>query len=412
MTLERKCRHCNTPLTLSLADLGVTPVANDYVSPEDFHKAEPFYPLHVYVCSHCRLAQIEDVLMSEDLFREDYAYFSSVSPSWVKHARDYVAMMVDRFDLGPGSTFVEAASNDGYLLQFVKEAGVRELGVEPCQSVADAAMAKGVNTHVAFFGQETAKALRAQGVEADAMAANNVLAHVPYINDFVLGFKTLLAREGVATFEQQHLLQLMQRSQFDTIYHEHYSYLSLIAAKQIFATAGLRVFDVEHLSSHGGSLRLFVCREEASHEETAAVAETERAELDYGLDRDETYLAWARQVRETKRKLLSLLIKLKNDGATIAAYGAPAKGNTLLSYCGVGRDFIDFTVDRAESKQGKFLPGSRLPIHDPEEIFRTKPDYVLILPWNLKDEIMEQMAGVREWGGKFIIPIPEPEIAS
>ncbi|NOX93957.1 MAG: class I SAM-dependent methyltransferase [Alphaproteobacteria bacterium] len=410
MNIDRKCRHCAAPLTLSLADLGVTPVANDYVSEEDFFKAEPFYSLHVFVCSDCRLAQIDDILQSDELFREDYAYFSSVSSSWLEHARTYVSRMIERFGLDEQSTFVEVASNDGYLLQYVKKAGIRAVGIEPCQSVADVAIEKGIETQVAFFGEEAAQKLKDKGVRADAMAANNVLAHVPDINDFVKGFKILLAEQGVATFEQQHLLQLMQQKQFDTIYHEHYSYLSLLAAQRLFAAAGLRVFDVEHLSSHGGSLRLFVCHNSASHKETDAVVATLREEKDYGLDEDAVYESWARDVREAKRNFLSMLVDLKREGASIAAYGAPAKGNTLLNYCGIGLDFIDFTVDRAESKQGKYLPGSRLPILHPDEIMSAKPDYIVILPWNLKDEIMSQMAGVRAWGGKFIVPIPEPEI--
>jgi len=410
MTLDRNCRHCRAPLTLSLADLGMSPIANDYVSPENYAKMEPFYPLHAWVCGTCRLVQIEDFLQSDELFREDYAYFSSISPSWVAHAKAYVDMMIKRFDLSPDSQFIEIASNDGYLLQSAKAAGVKTFGVEPCRSVAEAAIEKGIETHIGFFGSELANQLKSDGRAADVITANNVLAHVPDINDFVSGFKALLSKEGVATFEQQHLLQLMQNNQFDTIYHEHYSYLSLIAAKHLFKAAGLRIFDVEHIPTHGGSLRLFVCHENAAHETTPAVAETEAAEIAYGLNEDAVYLAWADKVRETKRKLLSTLIDIKSTGKTIAAYGAPAKGNTLLNYCGVSRDFIDFTVDRAPSKQGKHLPGSRIPIYAAEKIMEEKPDYILILPWNLKTEIMAQLADVRDYGGQFIVPIPEPTI--
>lgn len=410
MTLNRNCRHCGNQLTLSLADLGMSPIANDYVSKEDYSKLEPFYPLHAWVCSSCRLVQIEDFLQSDKLFREDYAYFSSISTSWVEHAKTYVEMMIKRFNLGSDSQFIEIASNDGYLLQSAKACGVKTFGVEPCRSVAEAAMEKGIETHIGFFDAELGNQLKSEGRSADAMAANNVLAHVPDINGFVAGFKAILKPQGVATFEQQHLLQLMQNNQFDTIYHEHYSYLSLIAAKRLFAAAELRIFDVEHIPTHGGSLRLFVCHEKASHKTTKAVANTEAAEFEYGLDDDAVYKAWANKVRETKRKLLSMLINLKSQGKTIAAYGAPAKGNTLLNYCGIGRDFIDFTVDLAPSKQDKYLPGSRIPIFTANKIMEEKPDFILILPWNLKTEIMNQLTDIRKYGGRFIVPIPEPKI--
>lgn len=410
MTEEALCRHCASQLTVSLADLGMSPVANDFVSPDRFLTKEPFYPLQVYVCSACRLAQLQDLLASTDIFREDYAYFSSFSTSWLEHANRYVSMMIERFRLDRKSKVVEIASNDGYLLQYFVEAQIDALGVEPSRSVAEAAIRKGIPTRVEFFGRALATTLRNEHYSADVMVANNVLAHVPDINDFVSAFAVLLKPEGVATFEQQHLLQLMQKNQFDTIYHEHYSYLSLLAAQRIFASAHLRVFDVEHHPTHGGSLRLFVCHQDASHPETAAVRETLDAETAFGLDCDPIYIQWGEQVRRTKRDILKLLIELKDQGKQIAGYGAPAKGNTLLNYCGIGRDFLDFTVDRSPSKQGLFLPGSRLLIEDPDRIFERKPDYVMILPWNLKDEIKEQLAGIRSWGGQFIVPVPVPTI--
>jgi hypothetical protein len=302
------------------------------------------------------------------------------------------------------------ASNDGYLLQYVKAAGIPGLGVEPCESVALAARKIGIDTRIEFFGVACATRLVEEGKAADLIAANNVLAHVPDINDFVGGAAALLKPEGVATFEVQHLLRLMQKNQFDTIYHEHFSYLSLIAAQHIFEAAGLRVFDVEELPTHGGSIRFFVCRKDASHPETETVRRVLAEETAYGLDKDTVYQQWAERVRRTKRDLLKLLIDIKDKGGTIAGYGAPAKGVTLLNYCGVACDFVDFTVDRAPSKQNRLLPGVHIPILAPEEIEQRKPDYVLILPWNLKDEIMTQMAGIRAWGGKFIIPIPTPVV--
>lgn len=407
---RQSCRHCGAELSLVLADLGASPVANDYIDPATWGGMEPFYPLKVCVCSSCRLAQTIDLIDTEALFRADYAYFSSHSTTWLAHARDYVDATVRRFRLGGESLVVELASNDGYLLQYVRKAGIPCLGVEPCESVALAAREIGIETHIAFFGVEFAKKLATGGKSADLIVANNVLAHVPDINDFVKGAACLLAPEGVATFEVQHLLRLMQRNQFDTIYHEHFSYLSLIAASRVFAAAGLRVFDVEELSTHGGSIRFFVCHAGARHTETANVERIRAEEIAYGLDQDAAYMQWAENVRATKRALLSLLIGLKSEGKSIAAYGAPAKGVTLLNYCGVGRDFIDFTVDRAPSKQGRLLPGVHIPIHGPEAILERKPDFVLILPWNLKDEIKEQMAAIRDWGGKFIVPIPVPVV--
>ncbi|UFZ04774.1 class I SAM-dependent methyltransferase [Bradyrhizobium ontarionense] len=405
-----KCRHCGDDLTLKLIDLGASPVANDYVDPANYTKAEPFYPLETFVCRGCRLAQTRDLLAASDIFRADYAYFSSHSTSWLDHARTYVQTMADRFKLGPASRHVEIASNDGYLLQYSIAKGISCLGVEPCESVALAARAKGIDTRVEFFGRAYATILREEGWSADLVTANNVLAHVPDINDFVGGVKILLNPEGVATFEVQHLLTLMQRHQFDTIYHEHFSYLSLIAGLRIFARAGLRVFDVELPETHGGSIRFFVCHQQASHPESPNVADVLARERAYGLHDDAIYIAWNEQVKETKRALLELLTALKRAGKKIVGYGAPAKGVTLLNYCGVRTDFLDFTVDRAPSKQGRYMPGVRIPILPPEAIFEARPDYVLILPWNIKNEIKAQMADIRNWGGRFIVPVPKATI--
>jgi SAM-dependent methyltransferase len=405
-----KCRHCGAELTLQLISLGLSPVANDYVEPANYMKAEPFYPLEIFVCRECRLAQTRDLLAASDIFRADYAYFSSHSTSWLHHARSYVEYVSARFDLGAHSRHVEIASNDGYLLQYSLAKGIKCLGIEPCESVALAARNKGVETRVEFFGRKYAEKLRVEGWKADLITANNVLAHVPDINDFVAGVKLLLRPNGVATFEVQHLLTLMQRHQFDTMYHEHFSYLSLIAGQRIFAKAGLRVFDVELPETHGGSIRLFVCHADSSHCDSPRLAEVLAKECAYGLDRDDPYIAWNESVKQTKRDLLELLISLKRKSKTIAGYGAPAKAVTLLNYCGVGVDFIDFTVDRAPSKQGRYLPGVRIPILAPEAIFETKPDFVLILPWNIKQEIKTQMGGIRSWGGRFIVPVPKATI--
>ncbi len=405
-----KCRHCGSELTLTLANLGLSPVANDYVDPANYTRAEPFYPLEALVCRDCRLVQTCDMLAATDMFRADYAYFSSQSSSWLDHAKTYVDTMTSRFKLTADSRHVELASNDGYLLQFSMAKGIKCLGVEPCESVALAGRKKGIETRIEFFGKESATKLLKEGWSADLITGNNVLAPVPDINDFVDGVKILLAPEGVATFEVQHLLKLMQRHQFDTIYHEHFSYLSLIAGARIFAKAGLRVFDVELPEIHGGSIRFFVCHQEASHPENVNVARLLADERAYGLDKDAVYDNWNESVKETKRDLLDLLVGLKRNGKSIVGYGAPAKAVTLLNYCGIARDFLDFTVDRASSKQGRYLPGVRIPIFPPESIFEAKPDFVLILPWNLKAEIKSQMRGIKSWGGRFIVPVPKATI--
>jgi 2-polyprenyl-3-methyl-5-hydroxy-6-metoxy-1,4-benzoquinol methylase len=406
-----RCRHCATPLDLNVADLGSTPISNDFLSADRVNGPEPFYPLRAMVCRKCRLVQLQDFFVSSDLFREDYAYFSSFSSEWLAHAERYVSAMTARFGLAGSSKVVEIASNDGYLLQYFAALGVPVLGVEPSRSVAEAAIREhSIPTVVKFFGRNTAEELAGEGHRADLMVANNVLAHVPDINDFVEGFRILLKPAGVATFEFPHLLNLIRLNQFDTIYHEHFSYLSLLAAERIFRRARLRVFDVERLPTHGGSLRLFVCHMDAENPELRAVAEVRAEEDAAGLDGDAAYLAFEAKVRETKRALLELLIGLKRAGKTIVGYGAPAKGNTLLNYCGVRADMIEFTVDRSPHKQGRFLPGTRLPIHAPSHIDEVKPDYVLILPWNLEREITRELAHVREWGCRFIVPIPTARI--
>jgi SAM-dependent methyltransferase len=408
---EHQCRHCGAKLGLVLADLGSTPISNDFLKSDAVLGGELYYPLRVFVCRECRLAQLQDFFQSSDLFRDDYTYFSSFSTSWLAHAERYASEMTERFALDSSSQVVEIASNDGYLLQYFKKTGVNVLGVEPSQSVADVAIReRGIQTIVEFFGEETARAMVERGVRADLMAANNVFAHVPNINDFAKGFAVLLKPDGVATFEFPHLLNLIELSQFDTIYHEHFSYLSLLAAERIFAAAELRVFDVQELPTHGGSLRLFVCHANDPRPNEPGLSFLRKKEKSAGLDEDDIYLSFAQSVQQTKLELVTLLLDLKNRGKSIVAYGAPAKGNTLLNYCGIGRDILEFTTDRSPHKQGLYLPGTRLEILAPEAIDKTQPDYVLILPWNLRDEIVDQMAHVRKWGGKFIIPVPSATI--
>jgi hypothetical protein len=405
-----KCRHCGSKLTLTLVNLGLSPVANDYVDPADCVKAEPFYPLEALVCRNCRLVQICDMLAPGDLFRADYAYFSSHSSSWLNHAQTYVEDMAPRFGLTAASRHVEIASNDGYLLQYSMAKGIQCLGIEPCESVALAGRGKGIDTRIEFFSRDYARKLVAEGWTADLITGNNVLGHVPDINDFVSGVKILLAPEGIATFEVQHLLKLMQRHQFDTIYHEHFSYLSLVAAQRIFTKAGLRVCDIESFETHGGSIRFFVCHAKSDHPQSPRVAQLLADELAYGLDDDAAYVAWNEAVKATKRDLLQLLIDVKREGKKVVGYGAPAKAVTLLNYCGIGADFLDFTVDRAPSKQGHYLPGVRVPILAPEAIFEAKPDFVLILPWNLKGEIKTETKEIKSWGGRYIVPVPKATI--
>jgi len=395
-----------------VVDLGVSPLCQRHVTPANFTQAEPHYPLHARVCHDCFLVQVDDVVPPAEIFGDgEYAYFSSFSDSWLRHARDYTQNMIQRFGLGKESRIIEIASNDGYLLQYFLESGTQVLGIEPASNCAAAAVAKGVETVVAFFGRETALTIKANQGLADLLLGNNVLAHVPDINDFVAGMKTLLAPQGLITMEFPHLMRLIEENQFDTIYHEHFSYLGFTTVERIFSHHGLVIFDVEELPTHGGSLRIY-----ARHSENPdlpvgpGVEELRAREKTHGLLDLSYYSLFGERVRETKRKLLSFLIDAKRSGKTIVGYGAPGKGNTLLNYCGIRTDFLDYTVDRSPHKQGNFLPGSRIPILDPDTIFDSRPDYVLILPWNLREEIMKQMAGIREWGGRFVVPIPEVEV--
>ncbi|MFO1149341.1 MAG: class I SAM-dependent methyltransferase [Alsobacter sp.] len=404
------CRFCRTPLRHSFVDLGLSPVSNAFVRPQDAHAPERFYPLATFVCEACLLVQLPAHEPRETHFHENYAYFSSFTESWLQHARRYVETMTQRLGLTRDSQVIEVASNDGYLLQYFVQAGIPALGIEPSANVARAAQEKGVPSLVRFFGMALAQELREQGVQADLLLGNNVLAHVPDINDFVGGLALALKPGGVLTLEFPHLLELITHNQFDTIYHEHYSYLSLLALRRIFAAHGLGVFDVERLETHGGSLRLHVAHAGEDRPVRDSVEACLADERRAGLDRLETYAAFAERVAETKRKLLTFLIEAKRAGKSVVGYGAPAKGNTLLNYCGIRTDFIDYTVDRNPHKQGCLLPGTRIPVVAPERIFETKPDYVLILPWNIAPEVCERMAGIAAWGGRFVAPIPEPRV--
>jgi SAM-dependent methyltransferase len=371
---------------------------------------EPFYPLHARVCDQCFLVQLEQLEHPEKLFR-DYSYFSSYSKSWLSHARGYVERAIERFHLDTESLVVEVASNDGYLLQYFQQKGIPVLGVEPAGNVAEAARKKGIRTVSKFFGSDTARELQAAGQQADLIVANNVLAHVPDIKDFIAGLKLALKPRGFVTAEFPHLLRLIEANQFDTIYHEHFSYFSFSTAEEIFRKQGFRVFDVEEMPTHGGSLRLYACHEEAPSQPIGCgVLQLREQEIAAGIRDLKTYSGFSERVRETKRSLLDLLIHLKREAKSVVGYGAPAKGNTLLNFCGIGKDFLDYTVDISPHKQNHFLPGTHIPIYPPERIRRTQPDYILILPWNLRDEIIEQLADIRQWGGRFIIPIPRPEV--
>ena len=402
------CRFCGRPLTHVFVDLGMSPLCESFLAAGELDRMEPFYPLLVRVCDACFLVQLAEYVRPGDIFT-DYAYFSSYSTSWLDHARRYVDAMTERFALGGGSRVVEIASNDGYLLQYFVAKGIPVLGVEPAANVARAAEEKGVPTWVGFFGAESAARLARERGRADLMIGNNVLAQVPDVNDFVEGYRTLLAPEGVATLEFPHLMRLMERNQFDTIYHEHFSYFSFFTAEAIFAKHGLALFDVEELPTHGGSLRIYAAHR-GSRRPSAPSARVEamrRMEKANGVDRIETYSAFPEQVRRVKRDLLTFLIAARERGDSVVGYGAPGKGNTLLNYCGIRTDLLEYTVDRNPHKHGRFLPGTHIPIFAPEKIRETRPRYVFILPWNLKDEIMEQLAYVREWGGRFLVPIPE-----
>jgi len=385
----------------------MSPLCETYPSSDDLNRGEVYYPLHVYVCEKCWLVQLEEFESAENIF-SDYAYFASYSDSWLKHCEKYCNEMQTRFGLGSQSLVAEVASNDGYLLQYLVRKDVPVLGIEPAANVAKAAIEKGVPTLVRFFGAELANELAAEGRTADLVIGNNVLAQVPDLNDFVEGLKILLKPEGVVTLEFPHLLRLIEHNEFDTIYHEHFSYFSLISTCTILETHGLRVFDVEELKSHGGSLRVFACRAEAkTHSVEENVAQVMFEEEAAGLHTVDGYKGFARKVKETKLALLEFLLKAAREGKSVAGYGAPGKSATLLHYCGIGKDLIEYTVDRSPYKQGRFLPGTHIPIHHPDHILESKPDYVVILPWNLQDEIMKQLQYIREWGGQFVVPVPK-----
>jgi SAM-dependent methyltransferase len=404
------CRFCNTPLVHTLCDLGMSPLCESILAADQVNQMEPFYPLKVWVCHKCLLVQLEQYVSAEHIFTE-YAYFSAFSTSWLQHAKDYVAMITDRLGLGPTSQVVELASNDGYLLQYFVERGIPALGIEPAANVAEAARKRGVETLVKFFGRELGAELAASGKRADLVIGNHVLARVPDLNSFVGGIANLLAPTGTCTLEFPHLQRLIEGNQFDTIYHEHFGYFSLLAVETIFAAHGLTIFDVEELWTHGGSIRIYARpTADAGRPVGPRVVEMRAREEAIGFRDMATYAAFEERVRETKRRILELLITAKRAGKRIAGYGAPGKGNTLLNYCGIRTDFIEFTVDRNPYKHGRFLPGTHIPCYAPDKIDAEKPDYIFILPWNFKDEILKQLAHARDWGAKFIIPIPEPQI--
>lgn len=404
------CRFCNTPLEHTFVDLGVSPLANSYLKPAQLQEMEPFYPLCVFVCHNCLLVQLPEWETPENIFG-DYAYFSSFSESWLQHAQRYTDLMVDRFKFDGNSCIVEIASNDGYLLQYFKEKGIPVLGIEPAQNVAKAARDKGIPTISKFFGVKTAQELAKEGKQADLLLGNNVLAHVPDLNDFVEGMRLALAPQGVITMEFPHLMQLMAENQFDTIYHEHFSYFSFSSVRNVFSAHGLTLFDVEELPTHGGSLRIYARHtEDSSKTVTDHVKDLLEREEKAGFLTLPYYMTFAQKVLKTKLGIFDFLVQTKKEGKTIVGYGAPAKGNTLLNYCGIRTDFIDYTVDRSPHKQGHYLPGSHIPIYPPDKVAETQPDYLLILPWNLRDEIMNQMKHVRGWGCKFVTFIPDVQI--
>jgi len=408
--LAKCCRFCGAGLQRTFVDLGMSPLCETYPSRETLNRGEVYYPLHTYVCERCFLVQLEEYESPESIF-SDYPYFSSYSDSWLKHAENYCNKMITRLGLNERSFVVEVASNDGYLLQYFVRENVSSLGIEPAANVAKVAVEKGVPTLVRFFGARLARELAAEGRTADLVLGNNVLAQVPDLNDFVEGLSILLKPAGVLTLEFPHLLRLIERNEFDTIYHEHFSYFSLLTTKRILEQYGLKLFDVEELATHGGSLRVYACREgDQMNTVCPAVRELIEAEEKAGLDRVEGYDGFASQVKETKLALVEFLLSAAREGKSVAGYGAPGKSATLLHYCGIGKDLIEYTVDRSPYKQGRYLPGTHIPIYHPDRIRETKPDYVVILPWNLKDEIIGQLQFIREWGGRFVVPIPKAEV--
>ncbi len=407
---KSKCRHCAADLHHTLVDLGSSPLCNSLLDEATLQKGEAFYPLHVRVCSECFLAQLDEFVSPADIFSE-YSYFSSFSESFVAHARRYAEMAISRFGLTSASKVVEVASNDGYLLQHFTARSIPVLGIEPALNVAAEAMRKGIPTVSHFLGSATGLQIRNEHGPADLVAANNVLAHTPYLNEFVTGLRHLLRDHGVVTVEFPHLVRMIEDNLFDTIYHEHFSYFSLFAVERVFATNGLRIFDVETVDTHGGSLRIYAESAATGHRsEDPRVEQIRRAEAAFGIDKLETYSRYTQQVERTKRELLETLIRLRGAGKRIVGYGVPGKGNTLLNYCGIRGDFLEYMVDRNPYKQGKYTPGTRIPIHAPEKIAATRPDYILVMPWNIRTEILDQLAFVRTWGAKFIVPLPAVEI--
>jgi hypothetical protein len=404
-----KCRLCGAELTRTFVDLGMSPLCESYVDASRLDAAETFYPLNVRICESCLLVQLPAYVAGEDIF-SDYAYFSSYSDSWVAHARNYAEMMTGRLGLTPGSLVTEVASNDGYLLQHFLAQGIPVLGVEPAANVAEVARERGIRTVVEFLGTETGEQIAGQYGRADLVAGNNVFAHVPDLRGFAAGLRALVKDSGVVTLEFPHLLRLIEQRQYDTIYHEHYQYLTLRTAAQALDSAGLRVVDVDELSTHGGSLRVYARPAEAAGEPTARVKEVLAAEEAAGLHTVAGHLGFAREVLQIKSDLLNFLLTAAAEGRTVAGYGAPGKGNTLLNHCGIRSDLLAYTVDRSPWKQGRFLPGTHIPIHAPEKLAETRPDYILVLPWNLREEISQQLEYVREWGGRLVFPIPELEI--
>lgn len=394
---QRQCRFCEAPLKHTFCNLGKNPLSNSYLKKEELKNEERCYPLHTFVCEHCFLVQLEEFETPEQIFSE-YAYFSSYSESWLKHAENYVNAMVDKFDFNDQNQVIEIASNDGYLLQYFHKKKIPVLGIEPAANVAKVAQQKGINTLVDFFGVKLAEKLKRDNVQADLLLGNNVLAHVPNLNDFVAGMKIILKPDGIITMEFPHLLRLIEDNQFDTIYHEHFSYFSFLTAEKVFAKHGLTLFDVEELPTHGGSLRIYATHQENPHILISQnVHNLREKEIKFGLNNLQTYLTFEKKVIKTRENLVNFITKAKREGKKIVGYGAPAKGNTLLNYCGIGKEFLDYTVDRSPHKQNHFLPGTHIPIFSPETIHKTKPDYILILPWNLKDEIMKQMNSIRTW---------------
>jgi SAM-dependent methyltransferase len=405
-TRRTNCRFCGAPLTHSVVDLGAQPPCSSFLHADRFHDPEPIFPLHAKVCAQCLLVQLDTDVAPDSIYSE-YAYFSSYSVLWLAHAKQYVDMIVPKLGLDASSTVVELASNDGYLLRNFVARGINAYGIDPAANVAEAAIKNGIPTVVEFFGVETARRLVAEGKQADLILGNNVFGHIPDINDFVGGMKLLLKRGGTITIEIPHFMRLVENNQFDTIYHEHYCYHTLLTDRKIFARHGLRLFDVEELPTHGGSVRMYACHDDDLRPVSAAVETLIAEERRRGFDALPAYTAFGERVKETKRKLLTFLIEARRAGKVVVGYGAPGKGNTLLNYCGIREDFVDYVVDRNPYKHGRFLPGSRIPIYAPDRVADTKPDYVLILPWNIKDEIIKQMAHIRDWGGRFVVPIPK-----